>query len=191
VSSFDDHGENFFMRLKGYGLGQIVYLGLSLFFTKIIYPSARLIRLPFFFRISGRISIGKGFTAGRSLRIDVHLGGLLLLGKNVQMNDNCQIACAGQITIGDDVLIASKVFITDHDHDFRDSGIPTEWGMNVAQVTIADGCWLGNGVHILKGVTIGRGTIVGAGSVVTRSFPEFSILAGVPAKLICQRQESS
>lgn len=179
-------GENL-MRLKGYGLGQIIYLIISLIVTKITFPAAQLIRLPFFFRVYGELVIEKGLTVGRSLRVDVHPGGQLKIGSHVQINDNCQIACAGNIHIGDHVLIASKVFITDHDHDFQYDGKPLEWPLNVDSVYIERGCWLGNGVHVLKGVTLGEGSIVGAGSVVTRSFPKNSIVAGVPAKLIAKR----
>ena len=175
------------MNIKGYGLWQILYLGICLVCTKITLPTARLIRLPFYFRVSGKIAIGPGLTVGRSLRIDVHPHGSLLLGSNIQINDNCQIACAGRVVIGNDVLIASKVFITDHDHNFHDSGVPTKWGLKVADVTIHDECWIGNGVHILKGVSIGKGSVVGAGSVVTRSFPDYSIIIGLPAKLVGTR----
>jgi acetyltransferase-like isoleucine patch superfamily enzyme len=54
-------------------------------------------------------------------------------------------------------------------------------------VTIEDGCWLGANVTILKGVTIGRGSVVAAGAVVTKSFPPYCIVGGVPAKLIKMR----
>ena len=58
---------------------------------------------------------------------------------------------------------------------------------NDAPVVIEDGVWCGANVTILKGVTIGRDSIVAAGSVVTKSFPPYSIIGGVPAKLIRQR----
>jgi len=179
------------MRFKGYGLGQIIYLIISLIVTKLTFPAARLIRVPFFFRINGELVFDKGLTVGRSLRLDVHSGGRLRIGLNVQINDNCQIACTGNVDIGNDVLIASKVFISDHDHDFNDSGLPVEWELNVSDVVIEDECWLGNGVHILKGVKLGKGCIVGAGSVVTHSFPAYSVIAGVPAKLIGTREKTA
>lgn len=186
----NNSGEGCSVNIKGYGFWQIIYLTISLVCTKIAHPTARLIRLPFYFRVRGKLTIGRGLTVGRSLRIDVHPGGNLLLGSNIQINDNCQIACAGRVAIGNDVLIASKVFITDHDHDLNDFGLPTQWALKVADVTIHDACWLGNGVHILKGVSIGKGSVVGAGSVVTRSFPDFSIIVGIPAKLIGRRLKS-
>lgn len=54
-------------------------------------------------------------------------------------------------------------------------------------VTIEDGCWIGANVTILKGVTIGRGSVVAAGAVVTKSCDPYSIIGGVPAKLIKMR----
>lgn len=56
-----------------------------------------------------------------------------------------------------------------------------------APVVIEDDVWCGANVTILKGVTIGRGSVVAAGAVVTKSFPPYSIIGGVPAKLIKMR----
>ena len=58
---------------------------------------------------------------------------------------------------------------------------------NDQPVTIEDGVWVGANVTVLKGVTIGRGSVVAAGAVVTKSFPPYSIIGGVPAKLIRMR----
>lgn len=56
-----------------------------------------------------------------------------------------------------------------------------------APVVIEDGCWIGANVTILKGVTIGRGSVIAAGAVVTKSCEPYSIIGGVPAKLIRRR----
>lgn len=58
---------------------------------------------------------------------------------------------------------------------------------NDMPVVIEDGCWIGANVTILKGVTIGRGSVVAAGAVVTKSCAPYSIIGGVPAKLIKMR----
>lgn len=59
-----------------------------------------------------------------------------------------------------------------------------------ADVVIEEDIWMGCNVTILKGVRIGRGSIVSAGSVVTNSFPPYSIIGGVPAKLLKKRWSS-
>lgn len=58
---------------------------------------------------------------------------------------------------------------------------------NDAPVIIGDDVWTGANITILKGVTIGRGSIIAAGAVVTQSFPAYSIIGGVPAKIIKYR----
>jgi acetyltransferase-like isoleucine patch superfamily enzyme len=58
---------------------------------------------------------------------------------------------------------------------------------NDMPVVIEDDVWCGANVTILKGVTIGHGSVVAAGAVVTKSFPPYSIIGGVPAKLIRMR----
>ena len=168
----------------GYGVVHSVYLLFSLVTTRVLFKRARLIRLPFYFRIEGRVCGGEFFTAGRSLRIDVKRKGVLQIGKGVQLNDHCQISCAERVEIGDNVLIASKVFISDHDHQFNAGIGASMTQLESAPVCIGKNTWIGNGVSILKGVIIGEGSVVAAGAVVTKSFGPHSVIAGVPAKQI-------
>jgi len=98
------------------------------------------------------------------------------------------LACARKITIGRSVLIAGRVFITDLDHSFNHLNVHIlEQGIIAHETTIGDYCWIGENAIILKGVSIGKNSIVGANSVVTKSFVENSIIAGVPARLIGKR----
>lgn len=96
------------------------------------------------------------------------------------------IAAAQSVIIGKDVLIASHVYITDHDHDFSNPDDPVirNGRLLTSPVNIKDCVWLGERVIVLKGVTIGTSSIVGAGSVVTVDIPDYCIAAGVPARVI-------
>ncbi len=107
--------------MKKYTLDQIIQLFIYKIRGYFIFKNARLIRFPF--RIRGRkfMIVGDNFTTGFNCRLDAfdfnNLNKTLIrIGKNVQINDDVHIAAVESIDIGDDVLIASKVFITDHNH---------------------------------------------------------------------------
>lgn len=181
--------------LKKYGFFGFLSLVKSFIYTKVFFNQARLIRLPFDVRGKQYMIFGKGFTTGFGNRLQVDLiennQPLLSFGRNVQINDYCHIACVNRVAIGNDVLIASKVFITDHDHgkyvgDNQDSpqSVPKNRKLFFSSVTIEDRVWIGENVVILPGVTVGEGSIIGASSVVTRSVPANSIAVGNPARVL-------
>lgn len=176
------------MKIYGYGLFTAFWILFCFIFTKIFFRTAKIIRLPIFIRNYGSFEFGKSFTTGVFNRIDVFKKGTLVIGDRVQINDNCHIACAQRIVIGDDVLIASRVFISDHDHKIGplNSNLAGT-GLETSSISIGDFSWLGENVVVLKGVEIGRNVIVGANAVVTSSVPDNAIVAGVPAKVIRYR----
>ena len=109
----------------------------------------------------------------------------LKIGNNFHATRNLTIQCAGDITIGDNVLIASDVFIINYNHGSdptTDSYLDNP--LEVSSVRIENGVWIGNNVVILPGVKIGKKSIIGAGSVVTKDIPEYSIAVGNPARII-------
>jgi lipopolysaccharide O-acetyltransferase len=171
-------------KVRGYGFLTALYLLTSLLVTKAFYPRCRLIRLPFFFRIIGVFKGGKGLTTGVGCRFDVLSNAELHIGNGVQINDYVHIACAGRVSIGANALLASRVYISDHDHDVEAEPGNQGTKLIISTTVIGENCWLGEGVAVLKGVTLGNNCVVGANAVVTKSFPPFSILGGVPAKLI-------
>ncbi len=114
--------------------------------------------------------------------------GELTIGENSSCAESCLFSTMGRIEIGRNVMIASRVGIFDNDHGHENVQIPmNQQGYVVAAVTIEEDVWIGFGAIILKGVTIGKGSIVAAGAVVSKDVPAFSIVAGIPAKVIGTR----
>lgn len=147
--------------------------------------------------IGGRfIRIGTDFDVFPGLRIEafdriqgVPFNPRITIGDRVSINYDCHIGCVDEIKIGDDVLLASRVYISDHSHgstDYLDIDTPPSKRRVYSKgpVIIEDGVWIGEGACVLPGVHIGRYAIVGANAVVTRDVPPYTIVGGVPARII-------
>ena len=181
-----------------YGFIGLIYLVKCWILTKLFYPNARLIRFPFDCRNQHLISLGKNFTTGRNCRIEVELlksqksnEMKLIIGDNVQINDYVHITASESVKIGNNVLIASKVYISDcahgnYNNEFQSNYIqePSKRELISKVVIIEDNVWIGDGACILPGVTIGYGSIIGANSVVTKDIPPKSIAVGIPSIVI-------
>ena len=181
--------------LNKYSIIGFFKLFISLIYTKLFYRNARLIRLPFDIRNRKNISIGDNLTTGINCRLEAYPIDdkiVLKFGKNVQINDYVHITAMKSVLIGNNVLIASKVYISDCSHgsyagdenDSNPNSIPSERPLFAKPVFISDNVWLGEFVSVLPGVTIGKGTIVGANSVVSKNLPDYVIAVGIPAKPI-------
>ena len=128
------------------------------------------------------ISLGDDFLLW-SIHRQTHLGGAptgrMEFGDRVFVNSGAVILAFDRITVGDDVAIASEVFISDSDnHPLADRP------MRQAPVTIGDGSWIATRAMVLAGVTIGRRAVVGAGSLVIDDVPDDTLVGGVPARPI-------
>lgn len=193
VSAFTNKWR-FIDMFKGYDFFSLSRLFKDYLLTKFFFKESKIIRFPIHLRGKKNICLGKNFTSGRGNRIEaltiINKNSYIIFGENCQINDYCHIAAIARISIGNNVLIASKVYITDHDHGnttFEDLLIkPIDRLLISKSVTILDNVWIGEGAMILKGVTVGENSIVAAGAIVTKDVPAFSIVAGVPAKVIKQ-----
>lgn len=157
------------------------------------------IRYPAYILGAKYISIGMNFRTLRRLKMeawDSYLGAKFSpsidIGDNVSFSDSCHIGAIGYIKIGNNVLLGSNVYITDHFHgtvDFEEMRIPPLKRplFYKGEVIIEDDVWIGEGVCVMPNVILGKGCIVGANAVVTKSFPPYSIIGGCPAHLIQKR----
>lgn len=137
---------------------------------------------------------GKGVYL-RPMSSDIKGLGNLSIGDGTSIPKGSTFYCTeAPLTIGKKVIFGPHPTIITGDHRIDiigkyiiDVTVEEKLPENDAPVVIEDDVWCGANVTILKGVTIGRGSVVAAGAVVTSSFPPYSIIGGVPAKLIKMR----
>ena len=143
--------------------------------------------------ISGFDNIQFGDNIQISMRCSIHAHnyGKLLIGDNLGMNVNSTLGASdnGEIVIGDNVMIAQNVVIRSSNHNFEDIAIPISMqGYTGGKIVIGNGCWIAANVVITSNVNIGEHSIIAAGAVVTNDIEPYSIVGGVPAKLIRKRK---
>ena len=110
----------------------------------------------------------------------------ITFGKNVFINSGCKFQDQGGITVGNNVLIGHNVVLATLDHNIC---VSKRAELFAAPIVIEDNVWIGANVTVTSGVIIGKGSIVAAGAVVTKDVPEYSIVGGVPAKVIRELTE--
>jgi acetyltransferase-like isoleucine patch superfamily enzyme len=143
------------------------------------------------------ISFGNNVTIGRGAilvctGVVANKGEGILIGSNSAVGALSFLGGQGGIRIGNNVIMGPSVRIFSENHNFEDPAVPIrKQGESRQGVVIEDDCWIGAGATILDGATIGTGSVVAAASVVTRSVPPFSVVAGVPAKVIKSRVQPS
>ena len=116
------------------------------------------------------------------------IGEGLVIGNHSNIGPYSYIGCSGKITIGNNVMMGPRVSIYAENHVFDNPALTIkEQGVQKLAVVIEDDCWIASNVVITAGVTIGKGSVVAAGAVVTESVAPYSIVGGVPAKLIKSR----
>jgi len=117
----------------------------------------------------------------------------LIIGDNCSLTSNVMINAdgGGKIIIGNDVLIAPNVVIRACNHNTSRTDIPIrQQGHIIGEIIIQDDVWIGANAVILPNVSIGKGSIIAAGAVVSKDVGKYTIVGGVPAKLIKHRQKT-
>ena len=129
---------------------------------------------------------------------NIHPTVIIREGEHVTIGDNCLInhnniiqagkTPLGSITIGNYVHTGANVVMLGFNHGFYTRDIPTkQQDYFEAPIIIEDDVWIGTGVIILPGVTIGKGAIIASNAVVNRNVPAYSVVGGVPARIIKER----
>ncbi|MBT2642198.1 acyltransferase [Bacillus sp. ISL-41] len=124
------------------------------------------------FNKKARVSIGEFVFIRKNASIRIDFDGVLDIGKNVFINDNCNINCVNRITIGKNTKIAPNVCINDHDHNYKKD---SKDHLIRGEVTIGENVWIGSNVVILRDTKIGDNVVVAAGSVVKGNVPSNTI----------------
>jgi len=113
-------------------------------------------------------------------RLSVKKGGRIVIGENTRIN-GATIAASSEVNIGRNCRIAPHCIVMDG--DFHDVSDRLKAGRK-ASINIGDNAWLATRSMVMKGVTIGEGAVVAAGAVVTKDVPPYTMVAGVPAKVV-------
>lgn len=140
---------------------------------------------------------GTELTTGVGCRIEAFIADgdkskKIKLGNRIQLNDYVHISALKSVEIGDDVLMASHVYISDNSHgsykgdedDTSPDIEPAKRPYYVAPVKIGNRVWIGEGAIIMPGVHIGDGAVIGAHSIVNKDVPPETIAVGGPARVV-------
>lgn len=138
-----------------------------------------------------KAKIGKG--------TKIHSTVILRQGFNIEIGEGClinhnNVLQAGKVNakirIGNYVHTGANVMMIAFNHAFDTREIPTiKQDYYDADIIIEDDVWIGGGAIILAGVTIGKGAIIGAGAVVNKNVPAYTIVGGVPARVLKNRNK--
>lgn len=133
-----------------------------------------------YYKIIMKIKIGYGSSIHMNNFI---FRGVLTIGEKTTINRLCHLDARGTIIIGSNVTISPDVYLITADHDIN----ARNFCYRSKAIYISDYVFIGTRAVILPGISIGKGAVVCAGAVVSKDVPDFTIVAGVPAKIIGER----
>jgi lipopolysaccharide O-acetyltransferase len=179
-------------KIKYLGFVGVVKIAIDYIISAAIIKVGACARVPFSLRNIGKLEIGENFRVGQGLIVDImEESAVVKIGKNFRAASRLHIGCINKIEIGDNVLIASDVHITDHSHgqysdkkQSKPESIVNQRELIYKEVIIGNNVWIGEKVFITRGVRIGDNSIIGAYSLVKNDVESNSIVVGIPAKMI-------
>lgn len=141
------------------------------------------------------VNLSDGVLIGRNGRIEC-TGSLSSVGKGLKIGigttfgSDCYFGAAGGIEIGADVMGGQYIRFHSENHIFENVDMPIrQQGVTHKGIVIGDGCWIGAGAVFLDGADLGKGCVVAANAVVPgKKFPPYSVIGGVPARVLRSRR---
>lgn len=138
------------------------------------------------------IELGDRVLIWRDCRIEgideygsTHYAPSIQLGNDVSLQQGCHFTAAESLIIGSGTTVLCGVVITDVDHEYEALGVNVrEQRLSVRPTQIGRNCLIGAGARIQAGTRLGDQCIVGANAVVRGDFPDYSVIAGVPARIL-------
>ena len=141
------------------------------------------------------VVLGERIVLGRGTRIECS-GSLSRVGKGIRIGDrttfgnDCFFGAAGGITIGEDVIGGQYTRFHAENHNYNKlNALIREQGVTQQGIKVGNNCWIGSGAVFLDGAELGDGCVVAANAVVTGTFPENTVIGGIPAKELKKRGE--
>ena len=174
IKLYSSHGDGTFERSQFRSIGEHVVFEAGVL---VFHPET--------------VSLGNNLYIGHGAMLKGYYNTRMEIGDNTWIGQQVFIHSGGGVTIGKNVGIGPAVKILTSQHVEEGIEVPIlQSRIETAPVIIEDDCDLGVGSIILPGVTLGRGTQVGAGAVVTKSTALYSVVAGVPARVLRSRMDS-
>ncbi len=166
----------FFAKIK-------THLFYRIFLNKL--DSNSIIKNSMFLSNIHQISIGKNVFIRDFVRLEAVNDGSLIIQDGVSIEQRCHITTAGELIIGSNTTILFDIMITDIDHEYEDLNLPVaQQPLKVSKTCIGENCFIGSGAKIQAGTILGKHCVVGTNAVVRGTFPDYSIIVGIPAKIV-------
>ncbi len=163
------------------------------FFGKFGFPSY--IGKPIFIGCSKRIFIGKRVRIFPGARIEVvDKNSSIVFENNISIGQNLHIISGSgqELRIGKNTTFSANVFVTNIDHQYNEINKHILEQLFVSAKTyIGENCFIGYGAVIQAGTILGKQCIVGANAVVRGTFPDYSVIVGVPARIVKRYDDKS